>query len=55
VTDQTPIGTATIKWTGCNAATLTYDIPSLELMGEIPIERIVLENVPLCEAGQNNQ
>jgi hypothetical protein len=22
------------------------------LMGDIPIERIVLDNVPLCEAGQ---
>jgi len=49
------IGTITIKWTGCNSGILTYDIPSLGLMGEIPIERIVLENVPLCEAGQEMQ
>lgn len=42
-------GTMTIKWTSCNAAVLTYDIPSLELAGEIPIERIVLDNVMLCE------
>ena len=54
ITDQEPIGTVTIKWTGCNAAIATYDIPSLGLMGDIPIERIVLENVPLCEAGQAN-
>ena len=52
ITDQEPIGTATIKWTSCNAGILTYDIPSLSLMGDIPIERIVLENVALCEAGQ---
>jgi len=51
-TDPEPIGTITIKWTSCTAGTLTYNIPSLGLMGEIPIERIVLNNVPLCEAGQ---
>jgi plastocyanin len=54
ITDQEPYGTITIKWTGCNAGTLTYDIPSLGLMGEIPIERIVDENIPLCEAGQDS-
>lgn len=42
-------GTMTIKWASCNAAVLTYDIPSLGLMGEIPIERIVLDKVLLCE------
>lgn len=54
VTDPDPYGTITIKWTSCTAGTLTYDIPSLGLMGEIPIERIVQNNVPLCEAGQNS-
>jgi len=52
ITDPVPYGTATIKWTGCNAGTLTYDIPSLALTGEISIERIVVENIPVCEAGQ---
>ena len=42
-------GTMTIKWANCNAAIVTYHIPSLGLMGEIPIERIVLDNVKLCE------
>jgi len=42
----------TIKWTSCNAGTLTYDIPSLALTGEISIQRIVEENIPVCEAGQ---
>ena len=45
-------GTITIKWTDCNAAVLTYDIPALGLMGDIPIERIVLDNVVICEASQ---
>jgi len=46
------IGTMTIKWSGCNAAVLTYDITSPALAGEIPIERIVLDNVALCQALQ---
>ncbi len=45
-------GTITIKWTGCNSGILTYNIPSLGLMGEIPIQRIVLDSVPACEAAQ---
>jgi PKD repeat protein len=51
-TDPEPYGSITIKWTSCNAGILTYDIPSLGLMGEIAIERIVTVNVPICEAGQ---
>jgi len=45
---------ATIKivWSECNKGLLTYDIPTLNLMGEIEIERIVLDKVPACEAAQ---
>ena len=42
-------GTMTIKWNDCTSATLTYDIPSAG-QGEIPLERIVNDNVALCEA-----
>jgi len=52
ITDPDAYGTVTIKWTSCNAGTLTYDIPSLALTGEISIQRIVEENIPVCEAGQ---
>ena len=45
-------GTMTITWTDCNAAVLTYEIDSPALMGEFPIERVVLDNVPWCEAFQ---
>ncbi len=45
-------GTITITWTGCNSAIVTYNIPSLNLMGEIPIQRIVLDNVAACQAAQ---
>lgn len=51
-TDPTPIGTITITWTGCNAGILSYDLPSLVLMGEIPIERVVPSKVAACEATQ---
>ena len=32
------------------AGTVTYDIPSVNRAGEVPIERIVLDNVAWCEA-----
>jgi PKD repeat protein len=53
VTGPDPIGTITIQWTSCTEGILTYNIPSLGLSGEIPISRIVDNNVALCEAGQN--
>jgi hypothetical protein len=53
ITNPEPYGTITIKWTSCNAGILSYDIPSLDLMGEISITRIVDENIPICVAGQD--
>lgn len=46
------VGTIEIVWTGCNAGVLSYDLPALNLSGDIPIERIVLDNVQACEAAQ---
>jgi hypothetical protein len=43
------VGTMTIKWNDCTSATLTYDIQSAG-QGEIPLQRIVPDNVALCEA-----
>ena len=40
----------TITWDDCETATLSYDIPDLGLMGEVPLQRIALDNVALCEA-----
>ncbi len=45
--------TIEIVWTGCNEGVLKYDIPSLGLMDEIPIQRIVLDNVAACMAAQS--
>lgn len=39
-----------IRFSGCNAGVVTYDIPSVGVSGEVPIERIALDNVALCES-----
>ena len=51
-TEQLEGASIEIVWTGCNEAVLKYNIPTLGLSGEIPIERIVLDNVAACEAAQ---
>jgi hypothetical protein len=43
-----PDGEIFLEFTGCNAGTITYNIPSANRQGVIPIERIVLDNVSLC-------
>jgi len=42
-------GTMIVEFTGCNSGSVSYDIASVDLQGVVPIERIVLDNVPLCE------
>ena len=48
--DAEKIGTMTITWSSCNAALVSYVIDSPPLSGEFPIQRVVPNNVPLCEA-----
>ena len=43
-------GSMQIEFAGCNEAMVTYEITSLARSGQFPIERIVLDNVPLCES-----
>lgn len=43
-------GTLTIEFADCESALVSYEITSLNLSGEIPIERVVPDNVALCEA-----
>jgi hypothetical protein len=38
----------TLEFSTCNAGTLIYDIASIGRQGVVPIERITLDNVPLC-------
>lgn len=49
---QGPDGQITLEFSDCNAALVSYDISSIDAQGEIPIERIALDNVPACEALQ---
>jgi hypothetical protein len=43
-----PDGEIMLEFSTCNAGTITYDIPSIDRQGVVPIERIVLDNVELC-------
>ena len=50
VGDPEKIGTLTVAWAGCAQGLVSYDIPSLGLMGQVPIQRLANDNVALCEA-----
>ncbi len=49
-TDPAGDGTMTLDFADCTAGLVNYEITSLGISGEIPIQRITLDNVPLCEA-----
>jgi cyclophilin family peptidyl-prolyl cis-trans isomerase len=43
-------GTVTVTFEGCNAATVAYDFPDPGVSGSVPVQRVVPDNVALCEA-----
>lgn len=43
-----PDGTLTLEFDTCSTALATYDIPSANVSGTIPLERIALDNVRRC-------
>jgi hypothetical protein len=43
-----PDGQILLEFSTCNSGTLSYDIPSINRRGIIPIERIILDNVARC-------
>ena len=49
MTDPNGYGSMAIEFADCTEALVSYQIPSLGLVGEIPIVRIDDDNVPLCE------
>ena len=49
---QYPGATMEIVWSSCKAGVVKYNIPSLDLMGEVAIQPIVDDNVAACEAAQ---
>jgi hypothetical protein len=44
-----PDGTMEVRFSGCNAGVVRYDIPSVARTGEVPIQRLALDRVALCE------
>jgi hypothetical protein len=48
-TDPVGDGTITIEFTDCANGLVSYEITSLGISGEIPIQRIALDNISLCE------
>jgi len=46
---QAKDGEIIIEFSGCNVGTVSYDITSVGRQGVIPIERVALDNVALCE------
>ena len=48
-TDQDGYGTLTLQFADCKSGSATYEIPSLNLSGEILLQRIVEDGVSLCE------
>ena len=49
ITDPTGDGTLKIEFADCANGLVSYEITSLGISGEIPIQRIALDNVSLCE------
>jgi beta-glucanase (GH16 family) len=49
-TDGSGVGTMTIEFSDCTQGLITYQMTSPNVSGEIPIQRIVGDNVALCES-----
>ena len=43
-------GTMTVQFSSCNEGLISYQFDSIGLSGTVPIERIVLDRIPQCEA-----
>jgi hypothetical protein len=49
-TDPAGDGTIMIEFADCTEGLMNYEITSLDIAGEIPIQRIALDNVALCQS-----
>jgi hypothetical protein len=49
-TDEAGDGTIVLTFSDCNSGLIEFDITSLGLSGEIPIERVAPDNISVCEA-----
>ena len=50
--DEIEYGTVTVHFDDCNSGQLHYDIPSLSRSGDVPIQRIANDTIPVCEQAQ---
>ena len=50
VPDPVQDGTMKVHFASCEEGTVIYDIPATGVSGAVPIQRIVPDMVPLCEA-----
>jgi hypothetical protein len=44
------LGSVILKFEDCNTGSVIYDLPGISRSGVIPIERVAIDNVPVCEA-----
>ncbi len=49
-TDPSGDGTVTLEFADCANAMVSFEITSLGLSGEIPIQRLALDNIARCES-----
>ena len=49
-TDLAGDGTITLEFADCSAGLVSYNITSLGISGQVPIQRVATGNIPLCEA-----
>jgi len=52
--DPAGYGSITLEFADCRVGLLTYDLPSVGLAGEIPIQRVSEDNVAFCETLADN-
>jgi len=49
-TDPAGVGSMTVEFADCNEGLISYQITSLGISGQVPIQRIASDRVALCEA-----
>ncbi|MEM1411037.1 MAG: peptidylprolyl isomerase [Pseudomonadota bacterium] len=52
VSNEVDYGTIVVTFQDCDTAVISYDFPDAGVMGEVTVERVVKDNIVLCEALQ---
>jgi len=48
--EHSPGGSILLQFNDCASGSVTYDIPSIGRAGFVPIVRVALDNIGLCQA-----